>query len=120
MGIRYCGASPSAERMPLGDGFPGILEGAVPVDSVGVAADVLTEGHVTRMDVDGRRGWRQRGLGVAEARHDDQDDAVLPPVDADVQLEHLVELDAGAIVDRRRLALLHDASRFVQQQQTRH
>ena len=72
----------SVERMPLDDGFAWVLERAVPVDAVGVAGDVLSQGYVTAVDVDrGRLGRRRR---VAETGQDDQDDSVLPPVHTDI------------------------------------
>ena len=107
--------------MPLGDGLARILEGGVPVDAVGVAGDVFAQSHVTAVDVHRWRcGRRRRRRRVAESGEDDQDDGVLPAVDADVQLEDLVELDGDGVVDRRRFAFFEDTPTFVDEQHPRH
>jgi len=108
----------SVERVPLGDGLARVLEGAVPVDAVGVAADLLPQRHMAAVDVNGGRGRRR--ARIAEARQDDQDDGVLPPVHAQVHLEYLVELDAGGVVHRRRLPPLDDAPRLGDEQHLSH
>lgn len=112
--------------MPLADDPPGALEGAVPVNPFSVAQHPLAQGHVTRVLVDGRTaddGHRRRRLLLHlgrgnDAGEDDQNDATIPALDLDVQVEEFVQFDASAVgVERGRLPLLQDPSGLVEEEE---
>lgn len=107
----------------MADDPPGALEGAVPVNALGVAQHPLAQGHVTRVLVDGRtaddgrRPLLHLGRGN-DAGEDDQNDATIPALDLDVQVEELVQFNASTVgVERGRLPLLQDPSGLVEEEE---